>query len=301
MIPQGEITMKKAIVIRAFSPDPDPLGGAAFLSSLADYERCFAKAAELGFEGVQPYIEPEGFFSLQADDRLLRSIATAAQRAGIVLTSLELRPFSYLFTDDDAAVREAGIKTMRRGMEVAAAMGIPGMLVIPGYVGLPWDPQTKPVRYDLAYDRTRHALGELAPTAEKMGVSLLVENIWNKFLMSPLEARALVDEVGSPRVGWLLDTGNLIAFGYPEQWIRILGRRIKEVHLKDFREAVGNVNGGVGLLQGDVNWPEVIAALNEVGYDGFLTAEMFPYRHYGEAILQHTSVTMDYLLGRKKP
>jgi hexulose-6-phosphate isomerase len=140
----------------------------------------------------------------------------------------------------------------------------------------------------------------LAPEAERLGVSILVENIWNKFLLSPLEMRSLIDQVGSPRVGALLDTGNLIAFGYPEQWIRILGQRIKEVHLKDYRESVGGVGGFVGLLEGDVNWPEVMAALEEVGYDGFLTAEVFPYRRHGEAIVRHTSESMDRILGRSR-
>jgi hexulose-6-phosphate isomerase len=293
--------MKKAIVIRAFSQDPDFLGGAGFLASLSDFQRCFAAAAELAYEGVQPYIEPEGYFSLQSEEATIRAIAAAARRAGITLTSLEIKPFSYLFTDDDAVVRQAGLKIVRRAMQVAAAMEIAGVLLIPGYVGLPWDPKVKPVRYDLAYDRTREALQELAPAAEALGVSLLVENIWNKFLLSPLEMRSLIDQVGSPSVGTLLDTGNLIVFGYPEQWIRILGKRIKEVHLKDFRESVGGVGGVVNLLEGDVNWPEVIAALNEIGYEGFLTAEVFPYRHHGDAILRHTSESMDRILGKTKP
>ena len=292
--------MKKGIVIRAFSGNPDFLGSAGFLSTLADFERCFAAAAGLGFEGVQPYVEPEGYFSLQTEDRTLQAISAAARQAGIVLTSLEIKPFSYLLTDADAAVRAAGVALVRRAMQVAATMAIPAVLVIPGYVGLPWDPGVKPIRYDLAYGRTRQALQELAPDAERLGVSILVENIWNKFLLSPLEFRALIDEIGSPHVGVLLDTGNLIAFGYPEQWIRILGRRIKEVHLKDYRESVGGVSGFVGLLEGDVNWPEVIAALGEIGYDGFLTAEVFPYHHHGDAVLQHTAQSMDRILKRTR-
>lgn len=85
-------------------------------------------------------------------------------------------------------------------MQVAAVMEISAVLVIPGYVGLPWDPRAQPVRYDLAYERTRRSLRELAPDAERLGVSILVENIWNKFLLSPLEVRTLIDEIGSPHV-----------------------------------------------------------------------------------------------------
>jgi len=96
----------------------------------------------------------------------------------------------------------------------------------------------------------------------------------------------------------LLDTGNLIPFGYPEQWIRILGVRVREVHAKDFREGVGGVAGFVNLIEGDVNWPAVMAALEEVHFDGFFTAEVFPYSHHGDAILRHTSESMDRILRR---
>ncbi len=290
--------MKKAIVIRAFSGDPDFLAAASFLQSEADFARCFDTAAQLGFEAVQLFVSAQGFFSLESPEQVGLQIARRARASGVELTSLEIEPFSYLLTDDDAAVRTAGLKTVRRAMEIAAAIDAPGVLVIPGYVGLPWDPKTKPVRYDLAYERTRAGLAELAADAERLGVSILVENIWNKFLLSPLEMRGLIDAIGSPRIGALLDTGNVLAFGYPEQWIRILGPRIMELHLKDYRESVGGVDGFVGLLEGDVNWPEVVAALDEIGYDGFLTAEVFPYHHHGDAILRHTSQSMDRILGR---
>lgn len=290
--------MKKAIVIRAFSGNPDFLAAAGFLQSEDDFARCFDRAAEARFEAVQLFVSPKGFFSLESPAELAVQIARRARAAGVELTSLEIEPFSYLLTSDDEAARAAGLATIRRAMEIAAAMAAPGVLVIPGYVGLPWDPAARPVRYDLAYDRTRDALRDLAPDAERRGVPILVENIWNKFLLSPLEMRALVDEIGSPAVGVLLDTGNVLAFGYPEQWIRILGPRIKEVHLKDFRESVGGLGGFVGLLEGDVDWPDVMAALAEIGYDGFLTAEVFPYQHHGDAILRHTSESMDRIMGR---
>ena len=101
----------------------------------------------------------------------------------------------------------------------------------------------RPVRYDLAYDRLRSSLQTLGAAAEELAVTILIENIWNMFLLSPLEMRRLIDEVASPHVGVLFDTGNVVQFGFPEQWIRILGPRIKEVHLKDFRRAVGTVRG----------------------------------------------------------
>lgn len=269
------------------------------MASEEDFVRCFDRAAEARFEGVQLFVERNGYLSLESTDEVARTIARRARAACIELTSLEIQPFSFSLTADEAEVCRDGVSVVRRAMQLAAALEAPGVLVIPGYVGLPWDPGAKPVRYDLAYRRLHDALVELAPRAEKLGVSIRIENVWNMFLLSPLEMRNLIDEVGSPNVGVLFDTGNVIQFGYPEQWIRILGSRIKEVHLKDFRRAVGTIDGFVGLLEGDVNWPEVMSALEEVGYDGFLTAELFPYRHFGDTVLAHTSETMDRIMGRK--
>ena len=292
--------MKKAIVIRAFSADPGFHAAADFLRSEADFACCFDEAAELGFEAVQLFLSPQGYLSLESDDLRAESIARLARSRGVELTSLEIEPFSFSLTDDDAEVRKQGERMVLRALEMAALMQAPGVLVVPGYVGLPWDASAKPVRYDLAYDRLHEALQTLAPAAEELGVTVLIENIWNMFLLSPLEMRRLIDEVASPRVAVLFDTGNVVQFGFPEQWIRILGSRIREVHLKDFRRAVGTVEGFVSLLEGDVDWPEVMAALDEIAFDGFLTAEVFPYRHHGDAVLLHTSETMDRLMGRDR-
>ena len=291
--------MKKAIVIRAFSASSNFLGGTEFLQDEDDFARCFDEAVRCGFEGVQLFAARQGYLSLECEDRRAAAIARRARASGIALTSLEIEPFTFSVTDDDPEVRAQGETTVRRAMQIAAAMEAPGVLVIPGYVGLPWDPSVRPVRYDLAYDRLRGSLQSLAPTAEEFNVPVLIENIWNMFLLSPLEMRQLIDEVASPHVGVLFDTGNVVQFGFPEQWIRILGTRIKEIHLKDFRRAVGTVSGFVSLLEGDVNWHEVMAVLDEIRYDGFLTAEVFPYAQYGEAVLVHTSQAMDRLMHRR--
>ena len=290
--------MKKGIVIRAFSGNPDFLGDAGFLNGPDDFSRCFDAAVEAGFEAVQLYVEREGYLSLASDLRVAEDIAARAARAGVALASLEIAPFQYSFTDPDPEVREDAKRVVCRALEIAATMGLPGVLVIPGYVGLPWDPSVEPIPYDQAYERTRAGLMEVAPDAERLGALVLIENVWNRFLLSPLEVRTLIDEVDSSHVGVLLDTGNVVLFGYPEQWIRILGNRVREVHLKDFKANVGTIEGFVQLLEGDVNWPEVMAALGEIGFDGFVTAEMFPYNHPGDLVLAHTSASMDVILGR---
>jgi hexulose-6-phosphate isomerase len=109
--------------------------------------------------------------------------------------------------------------------------------------------------------------------------------------------KVFIDQFHSEWVGSYLDVGNSMLTGYPEQWIRLLGHRIKRVHLKDFRRSIGTADGFVDLLSGDVNWPDVMKALREVGYDGFLTAEMIPlYKHYPEVLIENTSIAMDAIL-----
>jgi L-ribulose-5-phosphate 3-epimerase len=288
--------MRKGIVVRAFAGDADPDRGARLLRGRDDFARCFEEARRAGFEGMQLYLDPTGYFSLESSDDIATAVAREARAAGLTITSLEIAPFSFLLTSDDPQARSHAHAVVERALQLAAAMGVDGVLAIPGYVGLPWDPTAPVVQYDQAYQRTRDGLASLAAGAERLGVSVLIENVWNMFLLSPLEMRALVDEIGSPRVRVLFDVGNVVLFGYPEQWIRILGSRIQEVHLKDFRRAVGTIDGFVGLLQGDVDWPAVMTALRGVGYDGFLTAEAFPYRCSPDVVVPQTSLAVDRIL-----
>ena len=128
--------------------------------------------------------------------------------------------------------------------------------------------------YDVVYDRALEAMKELKADAEAAGVVIALENVWNKFLLSPLEMRNFIDAVGSDYVKVYFDVGNTQFIGFPEHWIKILGSRIARIHMKDFKEAIGNLDGFCELLQGNVNFPAVMKALREVGYDSYLTTEI---------------------------
>ena len=292
------LNWKKAIVIRAFADTPDFLGNTDFLASLDDYSHVFNTARHTGFEGVQLYLEiSSGLLNLNTQDKTLNEIARRASDEGIQFPSLEIEPLAYSLTSDDAAERHRGGEIVARAMEIAKSLGAPGVLVIPGYVGKMWDVATDQVNYCDAYERTRSALQKLSAQAEALEVSLMVEPIWNMFLLSPLEMRGLIDEVGSPNCGVLLDTGNVTLCGFAEQWIHILGARIREIHMKDFLRQVGNINGFVPLLAGDVDWPAVAAAARAVSFEGYWIAEQFPYTHHGDIILEHTLTAMERILG----
>lgn len=260
---------------------------------------CIAMAKDAGFDGIELSLDEEGELSLNSTEKDVLKIKEMAENEGIEIASLASGLYwSYPATSSDPAIRQKSKDIVRKQLEVAALLGTNGILVVPGVVaGLA--PGGEVVQYDVAYERALEAFTELKEDAESHKVSIGLENVWNKFLLSPMEMRDFVDKIDSPYVGVYFDVGNVISTGYPEHWIRILGKRIKKVHFKDFRRAVGTLEGFVDLLAGDVNFPEVIKALEEVGYEDYVTAEMIPnYTHYTNQIIYNTSKSIDKILGR---
>ena len=137
---------------------------------------------------------------------------------------------------------------------------------------------------------------QLAPVAEKHRVAVGIENVWNQFLLSPVEFRDFIDECESEYVGAYFDVGNVLAYGFPEQWIRILNRRVKAVHMKDYRREVGSLAGFVMLMEGDVAWPPVMEALRAIGYDRAVTAEYPAYTHGLDVTLKHLKAALDAIV-----
>ncbi len=164
----------------------------------------------------------------------------------------------------DASERDKCLKCLRRSLEIAGVLAVDGVLLHPGQL-------TAEGTYQQAWDDLRDALIDTAALAAEMGVAIGVENVWNKFLLSPLEARRFVDEVGSDWVGIYLDTANMMAYGHPEHWIRELGERIKKVHFKDF---LRREHRFVNLREGDTDWSVVMAELRAIGYDSTLIHEV---------------------------
>ena len=258
-----------------------------------------AKAA--GFEGVELALGAEGELSLTSTDREVTEVRKMAEDLGLSLYSLSSGLcWDYRLSDDDPALRGKAKDMIRRQLEVAKLLGADTILALPGVVNVEFSCPEKKVAYDVVYERALEGISALAKEAEAIGVSIGLENVWNKFLLSPMEMRDFIDKIGSPYVGSYLDIGNTLYCGYPEDWIRILGHRIKKVHFKDYRMQAGGLHGFVDLLAGDVDYPEVMRAFAEVGYDDWVSAEMIPnYKHHTDAIIYNTSYAMDRILGRK--
>ena len=258
----------------------------------------FGEAKAAGFEAVEVAIGMTGEITPDSTEADLAKVKQAAADAGMEIASLACAlHFQWPFSSDDPAVRAKAMEIGRKALDAANALGTDAVLIIPGVVEVLWDPSIPIVGYADAWKRASEGIGGLADHAQGAGVAICCENVWNKFLLSPMEMASFIDQFNSPWVAAYFDVGNCVLNSYPQDWIRILGKRIKRVHLKDFRKSVGTLNGFVDLLSGDVDWPEVIRALKEVGYDGPLTAEMIPpYAHYPEVLIENTSRAMDAML-----
>lgn len=260
----------------------------------------FTRARQAGFESIEVCLSPSGDLTTKTTSEQARALLRQAHDAGVQVSSVACAMFwEKSLTDNDPAVRAEALDLARRLVDVAHWFEVDAVLVIPGSVDVFFLP-TPEIDYQTVYGRATEAIGTLEPHARAAGVALGMENVWNKFLVDPLAMKTFIDQFHSPWVGSYFDVGNCMVNGFPEQWIRMLGHRIKRVHLKDFRRDVGTASGFVDLLAGDVNWPEVIAALEETGYSGYLTAEMIPgYRHHPEVLIESTSRAMDAILGRR--
>jgi hexulose-6-phosphate isomerase len=235
---------------------------------------------QLGFDGVE---------LPSPSDLNLDEIAAGLKANSLGVSELVgSHHWSEPLSDGDAAVRAKGLAALETGLRDCKKIGASSLLVVPAVVNAN-------VSYDQAWERSLAELKKLVPLAKELEVHITIENVWNGFLLSPLEAARYVDALESDWVGWHFDVGNVINFGWPEQWIRILGKRIKKLHIKEFSRKKRNDEGlwkgfDVKLGDGDNNWPAVMAALDEVGYSGWGTAEV---SGGGEDELRDVAARMD--------
>lgn len=237
-----------------------------------------AKAA--GFDGIELAVGETGVLTPSTDRATCERIRDLAKAKGLALETVASgMSWGCCPTDPDAAKRAKAVALHAAALERVAWLGAKALLYVPGAVAIPWEPAFGPVPYDRAAAWAEEGIRALAPVAERVGVDLCVENVWNGLFYSPLELAALIDRVASPRVGVYFDVGNVLGYHqHPPHWIAILGKRIRRVHVKDFKKSVGTLAGFCDLLEGDVPFPESMAALRAIGYDATLVAEMMPPR-----------------------
>ena len=224
----------------------------------------FGTLKRLGFDGV----EVDGPSGLDKDEVLAAIESTGLPVHGVVCSTHWSKPLSH----PDEAVRAEGLKGVETAIRDARTYGASSVLVVPAVV-------SKEVAYEDAYNRSQTELRKVIPLAEELGIDIAFENVWNNFLLSPLEAARYVDEFESDRVGWYFDVGNVVRNAWPEHWIRTLGDRVMKIDVKEYSRAKQNDEGlwkgfNVELLEGDCDWPAVMKALDDIGFEGWFTAEI---------------------------
>jgi len=244
---------------------------------------------EAGFDGIELTLD-RGYLTTETKTSEIEKLRRMADEVRLEIPSLRGGPnlcWRFPVTFPDERTRKATIEGFKKALRITKILGGKALLMVPGVV-------SPEVDYEEAYNRARKAILDIAEVAEREKVFLAIENVENRFLTSPLEMRDFIDEIGSRYVGCYLDVGNVLScqLGYPEQWIRILGRRIKRVHLKDYRSGCGITY----LLQGEVNWPRVLKALRTIGYDDYLIAELPLYRFYPERMLFETVKNIERII-----
>jgi len=237
------------------------------------------QAREAGFEGIELAIAETGVLSVSSTAADCAKIREAIDSVGLHLDSIASgMSWGCSPSHPDPAVRRRAIELHEAALQRVAWLGCSSLLFIPGAVAIPWDASYGYVHYERAMTWAREATMALLKTAERLRVELCIENVWNGMFYSPLELRDFIDSFGSPALGAYLDVGNCMGqHQYPPHWVEILGPRIKRVHVKDFKRAVGTLDGFCDLTEGDQPWPETMAALRAIGYQRSLTAEMIPY------------------------
>lgn len=227
------------------------------------------KTSTWGYDVLELGLRSEdGVLHMKMSEQERSDVAKRVRETGLELVSLVASPVrdAGSMISNDASSRRAAEEMCRRVLDVAASMDADTILLVPGAL-------TPEVQYDVAVEYLIESLRKIAPHAESRGVTVAVEQVWNKFLVSPLDMKRVMEEVAHPRIGVYIDTGNMLFWGYPEHWIRILAPFIAKIHFKDFKRD-GMQLQFVPLGEGEVNWDNVMREIVAAGYTGPVISEV---------------------------
>ena len=188
----------------------------------------------------------------------------------------------------DEKERAAAVENVKRYLTIASWIGAESVLIVPGATRVAWDPSRPVVSYKTTWEISTESVKKLLPIAEKYDVNLALENVWNRFLISPMEWLFFLKQFDSPKIGMYFDVGNVCLYGRPQDYPEILGSYIKAVHIKNFEETDcgGGLHGfGDDLMKGEVDFKATFDALKAANYNGPFTAEMIPFSRLPDLVL----------------
>ena len=220
----------------------------------------FKMIKDAGFDGIELNLPDD---ALTVDIIQQAKSASGLEVAGIICTP----HWEYPLSDPDPANRERTVRGLQLALQQGGEIGCSRVLLVPGVVN-------KQVDYAQCWQRAVEGIKRCTDAAEKAKCHIAVENVWNQFIIDPMSAARFVDEINSPWVGWHLDLGNLVTYGWPEQWVHILGRRIRNLHIKEYSRKLRDKEGPykgfqVELGEGDNDWPATMKALDDIAYQGW--------------------------------
>jgi hexulose-6-phosphate isomerase len=242
----------------------------------------FKAIKEAGFAGVEP-------MSHMNQDEVLKARDENGLHTPSVCCSTHWKEN---IASPDASERERSLEGLKQALRDAKKYGASSVLFVPGKVD-------KNISYADAYKRSQQEIRKALPLAEELDVKIAIENVWNNYLISPLEAARYIDEFNSPAIGWHFDIGNIYRYGWPEQWISVLGKRIQKLHFKEFSTKKMQNEGlhkgfDVQYIEGTNDWPSIMKALDEIGYNGWGIAEpAYPKPAVDAAGLKNISERLD--------
>ena len=244
-------------------------------------------AAAQGLDGVELTIGD--CLSIDTTREEAKELAAYAREKGVGLRTLAAGfGWGKWLCSDDEAEREEACELAMKCLRLASWLGAETVLVVPGATRVAWDASHAEVSYKDAWENATGSVKTLAPVAESFGVNLALENVWNRFLISPMEWKLFLGQFDSRRVGIYFDVGNCCLTGRPEDFVEILGDRIKAVHLKNFEESdsAGGLHGfGDDIFKGVVDFKKLFAAFAKIGYEGPYTVEMIPFSRLPDLVM----------------
>lgn len=222
----------------------------------------FQAVKAAGFEGVEP-------MSHMSQEEVLQALDKTGLKAASVCCDTHWKK---TLSDPDEQVRREGLEGLRQALRDAKRYGATSVLLVPGVV-------KGEVTFEDCWKRSVAEIRKAVPLAQELGVKIAIENVWNDFITTPQQAKAFLDEIDSPQVGWHFDIGNAVKFSPPETWIPVIGQRIVKLHIKEYSNFQ---HFKVRFFEGDNHWPAIMKALDAVGYQGWGISEQ-PSEQAGNA------------------
>ncbi|HMJ88841.1 MAG TPA: sugar phosphate isomerase/epimerase family protein [Candidatus Acidoferrum sp.] len=240
-------------------------------------------------------LKAAGFHGLEAESHMNQDeVVRAMEETGLKCASVcGKHHWGKPLSSPDEKLRTEGIEALKQTLRDAKRYGAPSILLVPGVA-------RNGVTYEQAWERSIAGIKEALPLCEETGVKIAIENVWNEFLMKPQQAKDYLEAINSPWVAWHFDIGNHIRFGPSEEWVKVLGKRIVNLHFKEYSnelDANGKAKGfGVKFLEGSNHWPEIMAELDKVGYNGWAITEMPGAQTKDAASMKEFSSRLDRIL-----